>query len=100
MILRERFDHDHAGEEDRTLERQALRQTYKQKAVAEPCERPNKLITRSLNRGNSDSTLLNTSSWPRKSCENICANVTPKLSANAPLFARKCMRSANESFEK
>ena len=42
MVLGERFDHDHAEEEDRTIERQAaLRQTYKHKAVAEPCERPN-----------------------------------------------------------
>ena len=57
MILGGRFDHYHAEEEDRTIERQALRQTYKQKAVAEPCERPNKLITRSVNRGNSASTL-------------------------------------------
>ena len=50
MILGGRF-------EDRTIERKALRQTYEQKAVAEPCERPNKLITRSVNRGNSASTL-------------------------------------------
>ena len=57
MILGGRFDHDHVKEEDRTIERQALRQTWKQKAVAEPCERPNKLITRSVNRGNSASTL-------------------------------------------
>ena len=57
MILGGRFGHDHAEEEDKTIERQALRQTYKQKAVAEPCERPNKLITRSVNRGNSASTL-------------------------------------------
>ena len=57
MLLGERFDHDPVEEEDRTIERQALRQTCKQKAVAEPCERPNKLITRSVNRGNSASTL-------------------------------------------
>ena len=57
MILGGRFDHDHVEEEDRILERQALRQTCKQKAVAEPCERPNKHITRSVNRGNSASTL-------------------------------------------
>ena len=57
MLLGERFDHDPVEEEDRTIERQALRQTCKQKAVAEPCERPNKLITRSVNRGNSVSTL-------------------------------------------
>ena len=37
MILEGRFDHDHVEEEDRTIERQALRQTCKQKAVAEPC---------------------------------------------------------------
>ena len=41
MILGELFDHDHVEEKDRTVERQALRQTCKQKAVAEPCERPN-----------------------------------------------------------
>ena len=46
MILGGRVDHDHVEEEDRTIERQALRQTCKQKAVAEPCERPNKQITR------------------------------------------------------
>ena len=45
MILGGRFDQDHVEEEDRTIERQALRQTCKQKAVAEPCERTNKLIT-------------------------------------------------------
>ena len=43
MILGGQFDHDHVEEEDRTIERQVLRQTCKQKAVAEPCERPNKL---------------------------------------------------------
>ena len=53
MILGGRFDRDHVEEEDRTIERQALRQTCKQKAVAEPCERPYK----SVNRGNSASTL-------------------------------------------
>ena len=53
MILGGWFDHD----EDRTIEMQALRQPCKQKAVAEPCERPNKLITRSVNRGNGASTL-------------------------------------------
>ena len=57
MILGGRFDHDPVEEEDRTIERQTLRQTCKQKAVAEPCERLNKLITRSVNRGNSASTL-------------------------------------------
>ena len=55
MILGGRFDHDHIENDDRTIERQSLRQTCKQKAVAEPCE-------------------------------NIRANVTPKLSANAPLL--------------
>ena len=35
MILGGRFDHGHVEEEDRTVERQALRQTCKQKAVAE-----------------------------------------------------------------
>ena len=34
MILGGRFDHDHVEEEDRTIERQALRQTCKQKAVS------------------------------------------------------------------
>ena len=57
MILGGRFDHEHVKEEDITIERQALRQTGKQKAVAEPCERPNKLIANSVNRGNSASTL-------------------------------------------
>ena len=75
MIL----DHEHVEEEDRTIERQALRQTCRQKAVAEPCD--NHQVGE---QGNSASTLKNTSSWPRKSCENIGANVTPKLSANAP----------------
>ena len=59
-IILDRFlipNHDPVEGEDRTIERQALRQTCKQKAVAEPCERPNKLITRSVNRGNSASTL-------------------------------------------
>ena len=56
MILGGRFDQDHV-EEDRTIERQALRQTCKQKAGTEPCERTNKQITRSVNRGNSASTL-------------------------------------------
>ena len=32
------FNHDHVEEEDRIIKRQALRQTCKQKAVAEPCE--------------------------------------------------------------
>ena len=100
MILGGRFDHDHVEDEDRTIEMKTLRQTCKQKAIAEPCERPNKLITRSVNRGNGASTLQNSSSWPRKSGENIRANVTPKLSANAPLLWRKCMISANEIFEK
>ena len=57
MILGGRFDHGHVEEEDRTIKRQALRQTCKQKAVTEPCERPNKLIARSVDRGNSASTL-------------------------------------------
>ena len=57
MILGGRFDHDHVEDKDRTMEMQALRQPCKQKAVAEPCERPNKLITRSVNRGNVASTL-------------------------------------------
>ena len=57
VILGGRFDHDYAKKEDRTIEMQALRRTYKHKAVAEPCERPNKLITRSVNRGNSACTL-------------------------------------------
>ena len=57
MILGGRFDHDHVEKEHRTIERHAPRQTCKQKAVAEPCERRNKLITRSVNRGNSASTL-------------------------------------------
>ena len=57
MILGGRFDHEHVKEEDRTIERQALRQTCKQKAVTEPCESPSKLIDRSMNRGNSASTL-------------------------------------------
>ena len=48
MILGGRCDHDHVEEENRTIERQALRQICKQKAVAEHCERPNKLITRSV----------------------------------------------------
>ena len=52
-----RFDQDHVAEEDRTIERQALRQTCKQEAEAESFERPNKLITRSGNRSNSASTL-------------------------------------------
>ena len=47
MILGGRFDHDHVEEEDRTIARCALRQTCKQMAVAEPCERPKKLIIRS-----------------------------------------------------
>ena len=38
MILGGRFDHEHVEEEDRTIERQTLRQTCKQKAVAEPCD--------------------------------------------------------------
>ena len=37
-ILGGRFDHEHVEEEDRTIERQALRQKCKQKAVAEPCD--------------------------------------------------------------
>ena len=86
VILGGRFDHDHVEKEDRAIERHAPRQTCKQKAVAEPCERPNKLITRSLNRSNIASILYNTSSWPRKSYENICANVPAKLSAKAPLL--------------
>ena len=45
MILGGRFDHGHVKEEDITIERQVLRQTCKQNAVAEPCERLNKLIT-------------------------------------------------------
>ena len=57
MILGGRFDDEHVEEEDRTIERRALRQACKQKAVAEPCERPNKLIARSVNKGNSASTL-------------------------------------------
>ena len=59
MILGGWFDHDHVEEEDRTIERQALRQACKQKVVAEPCERPNKLIARSVNRCSSadDSTV-------------------------------------------
>ena len=36
MILGERFDHDHVEEEASTIERQSLRQTCNQKAVAEP----------------------------------------------------------------
>ena len=56
MIIGGRFDQDLVEEEDRTIERQALRQTCKQKAVTEPCERINKQITRSVNRGNSAST--------------------------------------------
>ena len=52
-----RLDQDHVEEEDKNIERQALRQTCKQMAEAESCERPNKLITRSGNRGNSASTL-------------------------------------------
>ena len=44
MILGGRFDHDHVEEEDRTIEMQALRQPCKQKPVAEPWERPNRLI--------------------------------------------------------
>ena len=39
MILGGRFDHDHIERADRTIERQALTQTCKQKTVAEPCER-------------------------------------------------------------
>ena len=95
MILGGRFDHEHVEEEDRTIERQALRQTCKQKAVAEPCD--NHQVGE---QGNSASTLLNTSNWPRKSCENIGANVTPKLSEMHHFYMRKCMISANEIFEK
>ena len=57
MILGGLLDHDHVEEEDGTIERQALGQTCKEKEEAEPCERPNKLFTRSVNRGNSASTL-------------------------------------------
>ena len=57
MILGGQLDHDHVEEEDRSIERLSLRQTCTQKAVAEPCERLNKLITRLVNRGNSASTL-------------------------------------------
>ena len=41
MILGGRFDQEHVKEKDRTIERQALRQTCKQKAVAEPCGKKN-----------------------------------------------------------
>ena len=57
LILGGRFDHDHVEEDDRTIERQALRQTCKQKAVAEPSERPNKLIIAEVQK-NSSSEML------------------------------------------
>ena len=41
MILAERFEHGHVEEEDKTIERHALRQTCKQKAVKESCKSPN-----------------------------------------------------------
>ena len=44
MILGGRFEHSHAEEDDRTLERQVLRQTCKKKATEEPCEKPYKPI--------------------------------------------------------
>ena len=57
MIFGGRFDYGHEEEEDIIIERQTPRRTCKEKAVAEPCERPNTLISRSVNRGNSASTL-------------------------------------------
>ena len=40
----------------------------------------------------------NTSSWPRKSCENIRASVTPKLSANAPLLCAQVYHRRKRNF--
>ena len=57
MILGGRFEHNHAEEDDRTLERQVLRQTCKKKATEEPCEKPYKLIISEVEK-NQNSELL------------------------------------------
>ena len=40
----------------------------------------------------------NTSNWPRKSCENIGASVTPKLGANAPLLCAQVYDRRKRNF--
>ena len=57
VILGGQFEHNHAEEDDRTLERQVLRQTCKKKATEEPCEKPYKLIISEVEK-NQNSELL------------------------------------------
>lgn len=70
VILRGCLDHGHEEEEGRTIDRWALKQLSKQ-ITAKPCERPNK---------------LNTRSWPWKSFENMRATVTSKLCTDTKIF--------------